>query len=354
MARHVLPYTSFVRFALAAFLLMIPGGASSAARKDSVLMKNGDHLTGEVKKLENGILYIDLNYVSGSIGLDWSQVDRMESTGVYQITLQDGTHLVGTLQKVQIDKAAEKNVAINAESRLLQVPASEVVDVESQQRNFWRQLRGNVSLGASYTSGNSQTALNSDDNVNYRAKLWAAGASYTSSFSGQSGSSETNLQEVQAAGERYFGRNSFVFALSDFLHSSQQQLNLRSTLGGAYGEYWVRTNEHTLRWFGGIVYTHEDFQSGSSQPTQQNVEGLVGAQYELFYFDRYALQSQLLLFPGLSDFGRIRATTKSTLRVKLRNNFSLSFSLWDNYDSRPPVTAKKNELGVSTNVGWTF
>ena len=352
MAQYVPGFNTLLLSTLAIIpLLTFLCEPAAAGRKDLVMMKNGDRLTGEVKKLENGMLYVDLDYVSGSIGLDWKQVEKLQSTGMYQITLQNGNHLVGTLERMSVVDATGKDVVINSDVR---VPASEVVNIESQKTSFWRQLRGSLALGLSYTSGNSQTALNADDSVNYKAKAWAAGASYTSSFSGQSGSPQTNLQEVQAAGERYLGRNSFLFVLSDFLHSSQQELNLRTTLGGAYGQYWIRTNEQALRWLGGAVYTHEDFQSSRIQPTQQNFEGLVGAQYELYYFDRYTLQSQLLVFPGLSDFGRIRATAKTTLRVKLRNNFSLSFSLWDNYDSRPPVVAKKNELGASTNLGWTF
>src|SRR5277367_6327859 len=64
--------------------------AAQAKRKDLVIMKNGDHLTGEVKKLENGVLYVDLDYVSGSIGLDWLQVEKVNTTGSFQVALKNG------------------------------------------------------------------------------------------------------------------------------------------------------------------------------------------------------------------------------------------------------------------------
>jgi hypothetical protein len=87
------------------------------------------------------------------------------------------------------------------------------------------------------------------------------------------------------------------------------------------------------------------------------MEGLVGAQYQLLRFSRYNLQSYIFIFPGLSDAGRVRATTKTTFYVKLPSNFYTNLAFWDNYDSRPPATAttaKKNELGISSGVGWTF
>jgi hypothetical protein len=81
---------------------------------------------------------------------------------------------------------------------------------------------------------------------------------------------------------------------------------------------------------------------------------LLGLQYQLFRFDRYSMQSQLLVYPGLSDPGRIRSTTKTTFSVKLVNNFHTDFSFWDNFDSRPPNNSKRNDLGISNSIGWTF
>jgi hypothetical protein len=40
--------------------------------------------------------------------------------------------------------------------------------------------------------------------------------------------------------------------------------------------------------------TKANYQAGLSQPTQNNVELLLGAEYQLFHFDRYTLQSQFL------------------------------------------------------------
>ncbi|MGC2739407.1 MAG: hypothetical protein WA274_16035, partial [Candidatus Acidiferrales bacterium] len=53
---------------------------AQAKRKDVVIMKNGDHFTGEVSKLKNGLLYVSTDYVSSDIGLDWNQVQSVQST----------------------------------------------------------------------------------------------------------------------------------------------------------------------------------------------------------------------------------------------------------------------------------
>lgn len=338
------------------FLHLLGGGpcVGKVNRHDTVIMKNGDRLTGEVKRLEQGVLYVETDYFSGSVGVDWLQVEKVESTAAFQIVLSNGKRLTGAISKVQAEATTDKDFKVIEPSGEVLVPGADVVEIQSQKQTFWRQLKGSIDLGYNYTSGNSQSSLSSSANAMYAAPRWSAGASYNASYSGQSGGTTTNLFEVQAVGERFLNRNSYLFGLSDFLHSSQQDLNLRTTLGGGYGRYFFRSSHNELRWLAGADFTQARYQSGLDQPTQQNAELLVGAEYQLFHFDRYTLQSQLLVFPGASDLGRVRLTTNDTFTIKLSNNFHLNFLFWDNFDSRPPLNAQRNAQGLSTSLGWTF
>jgi hypothetical protein len=105
---------------------------------------------------------------------------------------------------------------------------------------------------------------------------------------------------------------------------------------------------------GGVVYVNEVFDTAAGQPSDQNLEAVAGLRYNLTRFNFGEFDSQVLAFPGLTDAGRLRLTTNNSLTIKLRNNFHLAFTLWDNFDSQPPPTARKNELGISTGVGWSF
>jgi len=341
---------------LLGFMQMLGGTAcfGKVSRHDTIIMKNGDRFTGEVKRLEQGILYIETDYFSGSVGVDWLQVEKVESTATYQVILSGGKRLTGTISKVAAEAAADKDFTVRAVGNDVPVSGTDVVQIESQKPTFWRQLKGNIDFGYNFTSGNNQSALSADAKAAYVAQHWAAGASFNASYSGQTGGTTTNISETQLFAERFLNRNSFVLGLSDFLHSSQQDLQLRTTLGGGYGRYLKRTNQNELRWVIGLDYSQAGYQSGLQQPVQKNAELLLGAEYQLFHFDRYSLQSQLLVFPGLSDFGRVRFTTTDTLDIKLANNFYWNFSFWDNFDSRPPLNAQRNATGLSTGLGWKF
>ena len=343
-----------IRICLLATLLATLCSPAQAKRKDVVIMNNGDHFTGEVKKLQNGLLYVETDYVSTNIGLDWNQVQSVESTASYRIVLNNGKRFEGKIKKDSGTKAKTEDFLIREASEEVEVSSAAVVTFDSRKSTFWRQLQGGIDFGYSFASGNSQSALNIDTSTAYKTARWEATTSFDSTFGGQSGGSKTNREDLQAAFSAYLNRNSFITGLSDFLHSSQQDLNLRTTLGGGYGRYLKRTTSSDLHWMGGVAYINESFDTTAGQPSAQNMEAVVGLQYNFIRFNFGEFDSQLQAFPGLTDAGRIRLKTNNSLTIKLRNNFHLAFTFWDNFDSEPPPTAKKNELGVSSGIGWSF
>jgi hypothetical protein len=322
-------------------------------RGDVVIMKNGDRFTGEVKGLQSGVLYFDTKYVSANIALDWTQVQEVQSKAMYLITLASGVHVTGKIERAAPGKEATEDVTIHSDHDI-RVPSADIVEMSTQKPSFWRQLQGSLDAGVTYTSGNSQATVTTDAIVGYTTPKWAATASLGTSFSGQSEGTKTNRNDLSIGGQRFLSRNSYLGGLVDFLHSSQQDLDLRTTVGGGYGRYWKRSGNTSLRWLGGVVYTKESFTTTVTSPSDSNAEALIGVDYDSFRFKVGEIHMQVLVFPGLSDFGRIRTTTNNSLVIKLTNNFHFTLSFWDNYDSRPPVTAKNNELGLSSGIGWSF
>jgi hypothetical protein len=349
---HAFPRAACILFL--ALLAVFLCSSAEAKRKDVVIMNNGDHFTGQVKRLQNGLLYIETDYITGTIGLDWNQVESVQSTATYRIVLNNGKRVEGKIEKVSHEKATEADFLIREATEEVQIPSAEIVSMETKKPTFWTQLQGSMDLGYSFSSGNSQTALDVNTNAAYRTAGWEAATAYDSTFGGQAGAPKTNRQDFQATFAKYLNRNSYVLALSDFLHSSRQDLTLRTTLGGGYGRYLKRTTNTNLSWLAGVVFVNESFDTAAARPSDQSAEALVGLEYSMIRFDFGEFNSQLLTFPGLTDTGRIRITTNNALTIKLRNNFHLAFTFWDNFDSRPPSTAKRNELGVSSGIGWSF
>jgi len=108
--------------------LVLPGQYLRKRKDDAVVMKNGDRITGEIRKLQTGVLYIKPGYALEPIALNWSQVERAESRDTYLVVMTDGKRYTGAIQKIATGQRAG-DVAIKGEREVVRVPETAVVSI---------------------------------------------------------------------------------------------------------------------------------------------------------------------------------------------------------------------------------
>src|SRR5215204_5040200 len=90
------------QFRLIVLVLVTVAGCAAPARAkskdDVVVLKNGDRLTGEIRKLQRGELVFKASYMADAVRLDWSKVARLESRDRYLIILTSGQLFTGRLR----------------------------------------------------------------------------------------------------------------------------------------------------------------------------------------------------------------------------------------------------------------
>jgi putative salt-induced outer membrane protein YdiY len=323
---------------------------------DVIIMKNGDRLSGEIKKIEHGLLYIETPYISGEqVAVDWLQVEGIESQRPYRVELDTGKRLIGRIQSKSSPGGDKPSFTIDTEGARTRVAREEVIGMGWQKENFFRQLKGNIDLGYSFASGNEQVQGNLSATSTFDSPKYRMEGDLNSTISLVSGNNETNRQQVTTLFGKYLSKRDMVFGAADFLKSSQQKLDLRSTFAAGYGRGFIKTPRTELNLRAGLAYNHESYvPSAGIQPFHSSIESLFYLGYSTFRFNRSEFNVNVSAMPSLSDAGRVRSNVNSSYSLKLVNNFRFVVSLWDTYDSRPPISAKKNELGLSTGLGWTY
>ena len=108
-----------------------------------LVMKNGDRLTCRVKGMDQGVLYVSLDYVIQTISVDWAKVAQLESNQLFIVKAEDGTVYRGKLRTSE--SAAKQPVKIE----VLEVPTetvtleqSDVVGLVSTSERFWQRFNG--------------------------------------------------------------------------------------------------------------------------------------------------------------------------------------------------------------------
>ena len=353
--RHPFSTTFSGRLAMLLLVVLAITAPVLARHKDDVVvMKNGDRFTGEIKGLQKGELSFKAGYMKESVALNWQEVAFVASTNRFIVILTSGERLIGVLETANIPNENISEIQVDVAGKQMTVPQRDVIGLKQRETGFWSQLNGSADLGFTYASGNDSSDLSAATEARYETGKYMAGLSITSDFS-RSSAQSTNRYTLTNQNARMLTPNWFVGSYIDLLKSEQQKLDLRSTWGGGLGRYIFQTPTTSLTAMFGAVYTHERyFESVSGEPIRSNGEMLVGLTFSTFRFKTTEVSSSTGVFPSLTDPGRLRIGTQTGVKFELVKDLYLGIRLYENFDSKPPVNAPRNDLGITTSLGWKF
>ena len=248
------------------------------ARKntDVIRMKNGDRITCEVKGLNSNTLYVSIPYVIGTLSVDWSKVDHIESKQLFIVKTQDGVVYTGALSTPEtLGERPIQLEILEAPERKVTLERAKIVDMRETASNFWQRLNGQIGTGFAYSKGNESAQYNLNSDVNYPRERWSAGMRYTSDFISNTGSTESHRNQVTLAAQRFFPwKNSYYTGLADFLQSSVQGVQLQSSFGGGIGRNIKNTGATTFAIYGGLAWQNIDYnQAIIAAPSQRVTSG---------------------------------------------------------------------------------
>jgi Protein of unknown function, DUF481 len=325
--------------------------ASTRTKTDVVYMVNGDKITCEIKSLTQGQLTVNPDYTRDNIVIDWAKVARLESTQQFVVTDPHGAIFVGALAG---DPRQHAVIVVMEKSATL--PQDSVIEIDELGSTFVRRLSGNISLGATIARADGERNFSLQTGVIYRAKTRYASVDSNTQFAAQKQASSTNETSVKTAAFEQLRKSQwYAGAIANFLSSSEQQIALQSTYGGAIARRLIFTNKTNLNAVGGLGYTLQHNASGSAGPARKNsLDSAFSIKYSTFRFDKATFDTALWLYPSLSSPGHLRMTLNQDIYYKFIGNLYVSVNFWDNYDNQPVPGAPENNLGATTGVGWSF
>jgi len=147
----------------------------------------------------------------------------------------------------------------------------------------------------------------------------------------------------------------FYMGLAGFQHNGEQELDLRTTLGGALGHNFKMTNNSLVMAYAGGDWNGERYsQQATTGQTGNSAEAIVGTQLNFFRFrtTNFLLNSQV--YPSLTDLGRVRIDLNAAIKLRIAKRLYWNFSYYLNYDSHPPQNLPQSDYGSAASIGWKF
>jgi hypothetical protein len=346
MTSGVLPATTI---AAIVFTCVLDAAAWAQGRTDLVTLANGDRITGEVVRLDRGMLEFKTDDI-GTLYLEWDKLVSLVTTQLVEVTTSSGLTFLGSLAR-----GADRTIAVVGQDATERLPMPDVTEITTIGRSFWRRLDGSFDVGFSYTRSSGIAQLNLNTDTKYRKA--GSQSRLTASFTQTQQSDEEGRDDrgaVEASYLRYPWPRWFIAGMGRFETNESLGLKLRSQIGGAIGPRLINTNRAQLTLGAGVTFNDE--RGVDVEPTQ-NLEALLLFQTSYFTYDRPKTNLDLTVqyYPSLSDPGRQRLQLDAAAKREFFKDLFLSASGFYTLDTRPPnPDADKYDVGVLWSIGWTY
>jgi Protein of unknown function, DUF481 len=337
-------------------VLALTAVCSAREKKDVLQFTNGDRITCEIIKLEKGYLYVKLDYADGQVAMDWSKIAHIESAQTFVVADTAGKRYTGSVQSSAQGTAPEElKVQVAGPSTSQVLPNQDVVEIHQTETTFWQNLHGGVDAGLNFSKQQSRTQYNFQTNEHFERTKWLATANYESSFSGGGGLSDLRNDLRLNITRQLLSPRNFYLGLADFLQSDEQQLDLRTTLGGGIGHVFSYTNNTFFAAFIGGDWNRERYSAEATVGrTGDSAEAVLGTQINFFRFKTTNFLADARVYPSLTDQGRVRFDLNTSVKLKLAKDLYWKLGYYLNFDSRPPDALPKTDYGSTSSLGWTF
>ena len=337
-----------VRYFTLIFLFGFASSIQISAQTDSLILSNGDVIVGEIKSMDKGVIQIETDYSDSDFKIEWNKVSEFYSNRIFLITLSDGTRANRTLSSNPYNK---QQMMIGDSTGGSRVDVLDVVYINPLDQTFISRLSASVSIGYDFTKANNLSSFSSRISLGYLADFWSLNGSLDIIASTQD--KADNIARTDAIVTfRYFLKHDwYLVGKVDWLSNTEQKLDLRTALSVGVGKFLVHTNQVQVGLSGGGVwndetYTDETIENKSSQ------ELFLGGQLDIFDIGDLNLFTNVVVYPSVSESGRVRTDFKFDLKYDLPLDFYINLGYTLNYDNQPVEGAAKSDYVLQTTVGW--
>jgi hypothetical protein len=328
-----------------AFGLLLP--STLAFSQDSLVFKNNNYMTGEIKALSKGVLSIETDYSKSDFTIEWVDVKEIYTKSRFTLTQSDGDRLSGTLQSVNSNQ-----VNVVSDNGTSTSDLNNIVQLKSVSEKFWDRFHAAISLGLSVTRAQSLKQFTSRSSVGYVREKWTLDATFNSLRSTQDEVEDIRRKDGGLTFTYLLPKDWYIPASVSFLSNTEQKLDLRLLEKVGIGKYVIHTNKAYWGFSLGANYNAEKFTDDT--PDRQSWEGFIGTQANLFDTGDLSLFTNLVVYPSFTESGRVRSDFQFDAKYEFPLDFFLQFGFTLNYDNQPVSEAPDTDYVFQTTFGWSW
>ncbi len=316
---------------------------------DTLVMKDGSRLVGEVLRQKEGMLEFSTSY-AGTISVKWSEIVEIRADKPLDIYLDSGESLqVNTLRNT------EQSTVLGEAGAAREVSGASVafINPEAWQRGDGMKLSGQVNVGIEFQQGNTdQQKLALDGALKARRKhdRYRLTAQYQKDESNDVTTAWNwqlrNKYDYFVTSKRYFG------AALNFEQDRFADLKLRTSLGPHIGYQFYESKQLNLGVDVSLLYVIEDF-----YVAPENEYSALGWNVDfdkLFLADRVQFYHRHNGLLELGGTGNVVVNSWTGLRFPLYAGLLASTEVQVDYDSGAPAGVDEVDSIWRVKLGYQW
>ena len=340
-----------LRFAaLAAWLgLVLLAAPAFGAKTDVVVLKNGDHLTGEVEQLERGRLSLKTDDL-GTVQIEWDKIASVAAAAPFDVDDLVGNRYMGSLVPGPV--AGQLHIVWLGQTSTVELSA--IVRMRRLSTSFWQRLDGSLDVGASYTSASELFNLDLAAKLGVERPGHELSVDASATITSQPGVDDTRRSVLSLTYARRFENRWVALAKAQAEQNRELGFDLRGAASAGGGRYLVLSPRDKFLAALGLSVNRERPVEGE---TTTNVEATAVLAYDRFSYDFPKVDVSLAVagYASFNDGGRYRLDVQGQLKRELVKDFYATLRGYESYDSRPATEgAPRNDYGVTFALGWSF
>jgi Protein of unknown function, DUF481 len=329
----------------------ISGRTLSQKIKDTLFLRNGSVIIGEVKIIKLGVISFDPDDAN-DITVQLIKLKTISASGVvFRVESIAEQVYYGKL----IPNIKEGYVTIVTAADTVVMKIEQISKLYPFKNTFLDRFSGNAGLGYSYTRSSNFGRANFDIGARYVTRKDEITVGANGIYSMSDTSFSRDQENINFKYNYYLGPAWFLTAFVSYQLNTELGIKSRFQEGIGAGNKFL-TTRYIYGWVrSGVAINQQKSTDDVKTGTLTELFGQLQFNFFRFTVPKISLDISETFYYSLSQKDRIRNDGKTNLSWEVINDFDLTLGFYNNYDSEPPASAISTfDFGVIFGLSYKF
>lgn len=332
-----------LRFGLTALLAIC-----TTALADVVITKDGARLTGNISRIDQGIIHLETAY-AGTLEIKQDLVRSFDTETAMVVRLASGTTMAGAVQSSGDGKLKIQSEDGTLETDLGRVSASwspgaedpQVVAQRAQLASLKRKWKFKGGLDVLGKSGNSEELA---IGAQFNAKLKSPNDELALFAEYEQREQEGNKTEDRMAGglsyESFYSEHYGWYVRERLETDKIDNIEFRATTGAGISYRLINKENQSLQLRSGLGHRYTGYDNGNTNESSATLDFGLAHRYQ--HNKSFTIENNITYVPSLDDFGNYTIIHDSGIEIPVGsgNQWSIRMGIKNDYDSQPAAQKK--------------